>query len=57
MEPFRYFLGKALQLAGLVTMTGVVFLFFTRMGMESLLVWSLVGAAEFYGGAWLLDKG
>lgn len=57
MEPYRFFLGKALQLAGLVTMTVVVFFFFTQMGMETLLVWSLVGAAEFYGGTWLLDKG
>lgn len=53
----RYFFGRALQLLGLATITAVVFLFFTRMSMEPLLIWSMVGAMEFYGGVWLLDEG
>ena len=53
----RYFFGKTLQLLGLATITIVVFLFFTRTSMEPLLIWSVVGAVEFYGGVWLLDAG
>jgi hypothetical protein len=56
MSPFRFFLGKSLQIAGLVTLTAVVFLFFTQMNMGKLLTWSLLGATEFYGGTWLLDR-
>ena len=57
MGPMKYFLGKTLQLLGLATITAVVFLFFTRMSMEPLLIWSIVGAMEFYGGTWLLTEG
>jgi hypothetical protein len=54
MGPVRYFFGRTLQLLGLATITAVVFLFFTQMSMEPLLIWSVVGAVEFYGGTWLL---
>ena len=54
MGPVKYFIGRTLQLLGLATITTVVFLFFTHMSMEPLLIWSLVGAMEFYGGTWLL---
>lgn len=57
MSPVRYFFGRALQLLGMATMTAVVFMFFTQMNMEPLLIWTLVGAAEFYGGTLLLGKG
>jgi len=56
MESVKYFLGKALQLIGLATISAVVFMFFTQMSMEPLLMWSLIGVAEFYGGTWLLGK-
>jgi hypothetical protein len=56
LNPFLYFLGRALQVAGLATVTIVVVLFFTKMSMGTLLTWSLVGAVEFYGGTWILDK-
>ena len=51
-----YFLGRTLQLVGLATISLVVFMFFTQMTMEPLLMWSLLGAIEFYGGTWLLGK-
>jgi len=50
-------LGRALQLIGLTTISAVVFMFFTQMSMEPLLIWFLVGASEFYGGVWLMGKG
>ena len=56
MGNIRYFLGRTLQLVGLATISLVVFLFFTQMTMEPLLMWSLMGAFEFYGGTWLLGK-
>ena len=56
MGNIRYFLGRTLQLVGLATISLVVFLFFTQMTMEPLLMWSLLGALEFYGGTWLLGK-
>ena len=56
MENIRYFLARTLQLVGLATISLVVFLFFTQMTMEPLLMWSLLGAFEFYGGTWLLGK-
>ncbi len=56
MSPFRYFLGRALQLLGLATITYVVLMFFTQMRMEPLLYWSLLGIAEFYCGTLLLGK-
>jgi hypothetical protein len=56
MQQFLYFLGKALQVLGLATITIVVFLFFTQKSMETLLIYSLVGATEFYGGTLVLDK-
>ena len=43
-----FFLGKALQLLGLCTITYVVFLFFTDKGMEPLLYMSILGIVEFY---------
>ena len=56
MGNIRYFLARTLQLVGLATISLVVFLFFTQMTMEPLLMWSLLGALEFYGGTWLLGK-
>ena len=56
MGNISYFLGRTLQLVGLATISLVVFLFFTQMTMEPLLMWSLLGALEFYGGTWLLGK-
>ena len=56
MGNIRYFLGRTLQLVGLATISLVVFMFFTQMSMEPLLIWSLLGASEFYGGTWLLGK-
>ncbi|PIQ95408.1 MAG: hypothetical protein COV67_15090 [Nitrospinae bacterium CG11_big_fil_rev_8_21_14_0_20_56_8] len=55
MGSFTYFFGRALQLLGLATMTLVVYLFFTKMTMEDLLVWTIVGGVEFYAGTWILD--
>ena len=56
MNPWRYFLGRALQLIGLMTLTSVVFMFFSRMRMEPLLYWTLLGIIEFYGGTYLLGN-
>ena len=56
MNPFRYFLGRALQLIGLVTITYVVLMFFSQMGMEALLIWSVVCIVEFYSGTLILGK-
>ena len=56
MGNIRYFLGRTLQVVGLATISLVVLMFFTHMSMEPLLIWSLLGASEFYGGNWLLGK-
>ncbi len=56
MHPFIYFLGRALQLLGLATISTVILMFFTQINMEPLLYFSLLGAAEFYGGTLLLEK-
>ena len=56
MTQTLYFLGKALQLLGLCTITYVVFLFFTDKGMEPLLYMSILGIVEFYLGTFILDK-
>jgi len=56
MSPIRYFLGKALQFVGLMTITAVVFMFFSQMKMEPLLYWSLLGIIEFYLGTFLLGR-
>ena len=56
MGKIRYFLGRTLQVVGLATISLVVLMFFTHMSMEPLLIWSLLGASEFYGGTWLLGK-
>ena len=56
MQQVLYFLGRALQLLGLATITYVVYMFFTRMGMEPLLYMSLLGIAEFYAGTFILGK-
>ena len=56
MGNIRYFLGRTLQVIGLATISLVVLMFFTQMTMEPLLIWSLLGASEFYGGTWLLGK-
>ena len=56
MGSLWYYLGKTLQLIGLATISAVVFMFFTQMSMEPLLIWSLVGVSEFYGGTWLLGN-
>ena len=56
MGNIRFFLGRTLQLVGLATISLVVFMFFTQMTMEPLLMWSLLGAFEFYGGTWLLGN-
>ena len=56
MANTRYYLGRTLQILGLATISLVVLMFFTQMSMEPLLIWSLLGASEFYGGTWLLGK-
>ncbi len=56
MNPFRYFLGRAMQIVGLVTLTYVVIMFFTQAGMEPLLLGTVVGASVFYGGTLILGK-
>ncbi len=56
MNPIRYFMGRALQILGLATITYVVFMFFTPAKMEPLLYWSFAGAAEFYGGTMILGQ-
>ena len=56
MGNIRYFLGRTLQIVGLATISLVVLMFFTQITMEPLLIWSLLGASEFYGGTWLLGK-
>ena len=56
MDSVKYYMGRALQLIGLATISTVVLMFFTQMSMEPLLIWSLVGASEFYAGTWLLGK-
>lgn len=56
MHPVKYFLGRALQFIGLMTITAVVFMFFGQMKMEPLLYWTILGMVEFYGGTLLLDK-
>jgi len=56
MGNIRYFLGRTLQVVGLATISLVVLMFFTQMKMEPLLIWSLLGASEFYGGTLLLGK-
>ena len=56
MGNIRYFLGRTLQVVGLATISLVVLMFFTHMSMEPLLIWSLLGASEFYGGTWLLGN-
>ena len=56
MGNIRYLLGRTLQILGLATISLVVLMFFTQMSMEPLLIWSLLGASEFYSGTWLLGK-
>ena len=56
MSSVKYYLGRALKLIGLATISAVVLMFFSRMSMEPLLIWSLIGASEFYGGTWLLGN-
>ncbi len=56
MNPFQYFVGRALQILGLAIITAVVLLFFTRAGMEFLLYYCLAGFAAFYGGTMILGK-
>ena len=56
MSPIRYFFGRSLQFIGLMTITAVVFMFFSQMKMEPLLYWSLLGTIEFYLGTFLLGK-
>jgi hypothetical protein len=56
MSPVKYFFGKALQFVGLMTITAVVFMFFSQMKMEPLLYGSLLGIIEFYLGTFLLGR-
>ena len=56
MKRLAYYIGRALQLLGLATITSVVILFFGQSKMEPLLYLSVLGAVEFYGGTWLLEK-
>jgi hypothetical protein len=56
MGNILYFLGRTLQLIGLATISLVVLMFFTQMSMEPLLIWTLLGATEFYLGTWLLGR-
>jgi len=57
MRQVVYFLGRALQLLGLATITLVVIFFFTSISMEPLLIWSLMGVTEFYAGTFLIRSG
>jgi len=53
----KYYLGRSLQIVGLITLTIVVILFFDpKNSMGKLLTWSMVAAIEFYGGTLLLEK-
>ncbi len=54
MNPFRYFLGRAMQIVGLGALTYVVLMFFTQTGMEPLLWGTVAGASFFYGGTLIL---
>ena len=56
MNPFRYFVGRAMQIVGLGALTYVVLMFFTQMKMEPLLWGSIAGATFFYGGTMILGK-
>ncbi|MEC7641571.1 MAG: hypothetical protein VYC17_05385 [Nitrospinota bacterium] len=56
MNPFKYYLGRTLQLLGFLTMTLVVIEFFTAASMKLLLYASLLGMVLFYGGTLLLEK-
>jgi hypothetical protein len=56
MNPFRYFLGRAMQIVGLGALTYVVLMFFTQMKMEPLLWGTVAGATFFYGGTMILGK-
>lgn len=56
MNPYFYFLGRFLQITGLIVVTYAVILFFTKTQMTPLLIGSLAGAVSFYGGTWLLEK-
>ena len=56
MNPFKYFLGRAMQIVGLGALTYVVLMFFTQMTMEPLLWGSVAGASFFYGGTLILGK-
>jgi len=56
MKRLAYYIGRALQLLGLATITSVVILFFGQSKMEPLLYLSILGAVEFYGGTWLLER-
>ncbi len=56
MRQIMYFLGRALQLVGLATLTIVVYMFFTQMGMEPLLYATIAGIVEFYAGTFILKK-
>jgi hypothetical protein len=56
MNRLAYYIGRALQLLGLATITSVVILFFGQSKMEPLLYLSVLGAVEFYGGTWLLER-
>ena len=56
MNPFRYFVGRAMQIVGLGALTYVVLMFFTQMKMEPLLWGSVAGATFFYGGTLILGK-
>jgi len=56
MKRLAYYIGRALQLLGLATITSVVILFFGQSKMEPLLYLSILGAVEFYAGTWLLER-
>ncbi len=45
-----------MQIVGLGALTYVVLMFFTQMGMESLLWGTVAGASFFYGGTLILGK-
>ena len=56
MNPWRYFFGRALQVVGLITITAVVLMFFSRMSMQLLLYFTILGIVEFYGGTLILGN-
>lgn len=56
MKPFIYFLGRTLQLIGMGTVLVAFLSFFSSAPMGVLLKITIVGAAEFYIGTFMVSK-